>query len=107
MQYSTAELIRLIGEGKAGAPEPGDIYIVNDPYLGGTHLMDVRFALPFYYRGEHYLLAAEHGALARHRRHGAGRLLGPRHRGGAGGAAAAAGEAVQARRDGCRDLLPS
>ena len=52
MQYSTAELIRLIGEGKAGAPEPGDIYIVNDPYLGGTHLMDVRFALPFYYQGE-------------------------------------------------------
>ena len=54
MQYSTAELIRLIGEGKAGAPQPGDIYILNDPYLGGTHLMDVRFALPFYYRGEHY-----------------------------------------------------
>ena len=52
MQYSTAELIRLIGEGKAGAPEPGDIYMVNDPYLGGTHLMDVRFVLPFYYRGE-------------------------------------------------------
>ena len=54
MQHSAAELIRLIGEGKAGAPEPGDIYIVNDPYLGGTHLMDVRFALPFYYRGEHF-----------------------------------------------------
>ena len=54
MQYSAAELIRLIGEGKAGAPEPGDIYIVNDPYLGGTHLMDVRFALPFYYRGEQF-----------------------------------------------------
>jgi len=54
MQYSTAELIRLIGEGRAGAPEPGDIYIVNDPYLGGTHLMDVRFALPFYYQGEHF-----------------------------------------------------
>jgi N-methylhydantoinase B len=54
MQYSTAELIRLIGEGKAGVPEPGDIYIVNDPYLGGTHLMDVRFVLPFYYRGEHF-----------------------------------------------------
>lgn len=52
MQYSTAELIRLIREGKAGKPEPGDIYIVNDPYLGGTHLMDVRFVLPFYYRGE-------------------------------------------------------
>ncbi|MFZ0854089.1 MAG: hydantoinase B/oxoprolinase family protein [Hyphomicrobiaceae bacterium] len=54
MQFSTAELIRLIGEGQAGQPEPGDIYVVNDPYLGGTHLMDVRFALPFYYQGEQF-----------------------------------------------------
>ena len=54
MQFSTAELIRLIGEGHAGRPEPGDIYVVNDPYLGGTHLMDVRFALPFYYQGEQF-----------------------------------------------------
>lgn len=53
MQASTAELIRLINEGRARAPEPGDIYIVNDPYLGGTHLMDVRFVLPYYYKGEH------------------------------------------------------
>jgi N-methylhydantoinase B len=52
MQYSTAELTRLIGEGKVGPPEPGDIYIVNDPYLGGTHLMDVRFALPVYHHGK-------------------------------------------------------
>jgi N-methylhydantoinase B len=52
MQHSTAEILRLVREGKAGAPEPGDVYIVNDPYLGGTHLMDVRFARPFYHRGE-------------------------------------------------------
>jgi N-methylhydantoinase B len=52
MQYSTREIIRLIGEGRAGKPEEGDIYIVNDPYLGGTHLMDVRFAMPFYYQGK-------------------------------------------------------
>ena len=51
MQYSTAELIRLISEGRAGAPAPGDIYIVNDPYLGGTHLMDVRFVRPYYRNG--------------------------------------------------------
>ena len=51
MQYSTATLIDMIGDGRVGAPEPGDIYIVNDPYLGGTHLMDVRFARPFY-RGD-------------------------------------------------------
>ena len=51
MQHSTAELIRLIREGRAGAPEPGDIYVVNDPYLGGTHLMDVRFARPVFVDG--------------------------------------------------------
>jgi N-methylhydantoinase B len=51
MQYSTRELIRLIREDKVAAPEPGDIYIVNDPYLGGTHLMDVRFAKPVFLDG--------------------------------------------------------
>jgi N-methylhydantoinase A len=51
MQHSTRELIRLIREGKVSPPEEGDIYIVNDPYLGGTHLMDVRFALPFFHDG--------------------------------------------------------
>ncbi len=52
MQYSTAELIRLIAEGNAAAPDPNDIYIVNDPYLGGTHLMDVRFVRPYYREGK-------------------------------------------------------
>lgn len=52
MQYSTGELIRLVREGRVGAPEPGDIYIVNDPYLGGTHLMDVRFVRPVFVEGE-------------------------------------------------------
>jgi N-methylhydantoinase B len=52
MQYSTRVLIEMIRDGKAIAPQPGDIYIVNDPYLGGTHLMDVRFAMPVYRNGE-------------------------------------------------------
>ncbi|MBP1849195.1 hydantoinase B/oxoprolinase family protein [Rhizobium halophytocola] len=52
MQYSTRVLIEMIAAGKAAAPKPGDIYIVNDPYLGGTHLMDVRFAMPVYRDGE-------------------------------------------------------
>lgn len=30
----------------------GDIVIVNDPYFGGTHLMDVKLVKPFFYRGE-------------------------------------------------------
>ncbi len=52
MQFSTMTLIDFIREGKALPPEEGDIYIVNDPYLGGTHLMDVRFAMPFFHDGE-------------------------------------------------------
>lgn len=52
MQYSTRTLIERIAGGETAAPEPGDIYIVNDPYLGGTHLMDVRFAMPVWRGGE-------------------------------------------------------
>jgi len=52
MQYSTRTLIEMIGDGRVAAPQPDDIYIVNDPYLGGTHLMDVRFARPFYRNGK-------------------------------------------------------
>ena len=52
MQYSTRVLIEGIAEGLVAAPKPGDIYIVNDPYLGGTHLMDVRFAMPYYRDGK-------------------------------------------------------
>ena len=48
MQFSTQSLIYRIAAGITAAPEPGDIYIVNDPYLGGTHLMDVRFVLPYF-----------------------------------------------------------
>ncbi|MEM9440422.1 MAG: hydantoinase B/oxoprolinase family protein [Pseudomonadota bacterium] len=48
MQFSTRTLIEMIRDGRCQPPEDGDIYIVNDPYLGGTHLMDVRFATPFY-----------------------------------------------------------
>ncbi len=52
MQYSTRTLIEMIRDGKATKPEPGDIYIVNDPYLGGTHLMDVRFVKPVWRNGK-------------------------------------------------------
>ena len=51
MQFSTRVLIERIAAGLTAPPEPGDTYIVNDPYLGGTHLMDVRFARPFWRNG--------------------------------------------------------
>ena len=51
MQFSTRTILERIRQGITAAPEPGDIYIVNDPYLGGTHLMDVRFAMPVWRGG--------------------------------------------------------
>ena len=52
MQYSTRTLIERINNGLTAKPMPDDIYIVNDPYLGGTHLMDVRFAKPHFRNGK-------------------------------------------------------
>ena len=49
MQFSTEVVI----EATRGKPvAPGDVFVLNDPYLGGTHLMDVKFVRPFFYRGE-------------------------------------------------------
>ncbi len=45
MQFSTRAVIE-----RARDVAPGDVFIVNDPYLGGTHLMDVKFVKPFFYR---------------------------------------------------------
>ena len=41
--------------------KPGDVFIVNDPYLGGTHLMDVRFVKPFFYKGKLFAWLANTG----------------------------------------------
>jgi len=50
MQFSTRSVISHVRE-KGWSLDPGDVFIVNDPYMGGTHLMDVRFVKPFFYRG--------------------------------------------------------
>ena len=47
MQETTREVIEHRND-----LEPGDVVIVNDPYFGGTHLMDVKMVKPFYYQGE-------------------------------------------------------
>ncbi len=41
--------------------EDGDVVLVNDPYLGGTHLMDVKMVRPFYYRGKLWCYLANTG----------------------------------------------
>ena len=35
----------------ARAPQPGDVFAFNDPYLGGTHLSDMRFIRPVFQDG--------------------------------------------------------
>ena len=66
---------------------PGDIFLVNDPYCGGTHLMDVKMVKPFFYRstGRGWPTPGTGRTPAARPR----RLLHARHRGPAGGAAAA------------------
>ena len=56
MQFSTAAVIA-----RAGDIAPGDVFILNDPYMGGTHLMDVKFVRPFFYGGELFCWLANTG----------------------------------------------
>ena len=49
--YVMEHTVRSVIERISGV-SADDIYIVNDPYLGGTHLMDVKMVKPFFYRGE-------------------------------------------------------
>ncbi len=56
MQFGTRCVIE-----RAKDLREGDVYIVNDPYLGGTHLMDVRFVKPFFYEGNLFAWLANTG----------------------------------------------
>jgi len=60
MQFSTQAVIERVKE-QGITLEEGDIFIVNDPYLGGTHLMDVKFVKPFFYRGRLFAWLANTG----------------------------------------------
>src|SRR6201998_638154 len=56
MQFTTQAVIE-----RRRDLEPGDVILVNDPYLGGTHLMDVKMVRPFYYRGRLWCWLANTG----------------------------------------------
>ena len=75
MEFTTRTVIERIEN-----IEPGDIYIVNDPYLGGTHLMDVKMVKPVFYKGKLTAFLANSGHWPRHRRSGARRVLKQSHR---------------------------
>ncbi len=45
---SMSESIKSVMDGNAGRMKPGDVYALNDPYHGGTHLPDVTVVSPVF-----------------------------------------------------------
>lgn len=59
MQFAVETVIRKAASRGA---DPGDVFFLNDPYLAGTHLHDVKLVKPFFYKGSlaAYLAATGH-----------------------------------------------
>ncbi|HWP12557.1 MAG TPA: hydantoinase B/oxoprolinase family protein, partial [Ramlibacter sp.] len=49
---SMGESIKTVIRKNAGRMQPGDVYVLNDPYHGGTHLPDVTVITPVYLQVE-------------------------------------------------------
>jgi len=45
---SMGESIKTVIRENAGTMQPGDVYVLNDPYHGGTHLPDITVITPVY-----------------------------------------------------------
>jgi N-methylhydantoinase B len=56
MQYAVQSALAAFPE-----LEEGDVVMLNDPYLGGTHLMDVKLVRPFHYNGKRFAFLANCG----------------------------------------------
>lgn len=56
MQYTVKT---VIDQGRES--QPGDIYLINDPFGGGTHIMDTKLVRPFFYNGELFAYLANTG----------------------------------------------
>lgn len=59
MQFTTQNVVKIA---KAqGGFKPGDLWILNDPYLGGTHLQDVQLVAPYFVGDRLFALFASTG----------------------------------------------
>ena len=56
MQYATRAVIDHTEKLRSG-----DVFMINDPYLGGTHIMDVKMVRPFFHAGELFCYLANTG----------------------------------------------
>ncbi len=50
--YVMQEVIRVIGERFGDDVHPGDVFVINDPFIAGIHQNDMQFAAPFFHDGE-------------------------------------------------------
>ncbi len=49
---SMGESIKTVVRDNAGTMQPGDVFVLNDPYHGGTHLPDITVITPVYLDGK-------------------------------------------------------
>jgi len=60
MAFAVKAVIDKVAE-RGIAPAPGDVWIFNDPYDGGTHLSDFKLVRPFFHDGELFCWLASVG----------------------------------------------
>ena len=61
---SAMEAVKAVSREFAGDINTGDVFVLNDPYMGGTHLPDITIMKPIFYEGEIQFIAinrAHHG----------------------------------------------
>ncbi len=59
MQFTVQTVIEWAN--RRGGFQPGDVWLLNDPYLGGTHLNDISLVVPVFVGGELLALMADTG----------------------------------------------
>lgn len=59
MQFTVQYVIRLARE--QGGFKPGDMWILNEPYIGGSHLQDVQLIAPVFVEGKLFAVLATTG----------------------------------------------
>ncbi len=59
MQFTVQTVIEMARED--GGFKPGDMWILNDPYIGGSHLQDVQLIAPVFVDGELFAVMATTG----------------------------------------------
>lgn len=59
MQFTVGNVVRRAAE--TGGFNEGDVWILNDPYFGGTHLQDIQIVTPYFSNGRLTALLASTG----------------------------------------------